>query len=68
MLEAIGVAERLEGQGCPIDRSGSATVWTRRRPLRCRTRRGSVEDPLGIMFETGGCARPCVKRRRLRRM
>ncbi|HEX8444662.1 MAG TPA: UbiH/UbiF/VisC/COQ6 family ubiquinone biosynthesis hydroxylase [Allosphingosinicella sp.] len=52
MLEAIGVAERLGGQGCPI---GSIRVSDGLGPGGARFDAGpgeaSVEDPLGIMFE-----------------
>jgi 2-octaprenyl-6-methoxyphenol hydroxylase len=52
MLEAIGVAERLEGQGCPIR---SIRVSDGLAPGGVHFDAGpgadSVEDPLGIMFE-----------------
>jgi 2-octaprenyl-6-methoxyphenol hydroxylase len=52
MLEAIGVGERLEGQGCPIR---SIRVSDGLEPGGIRFDAGpgeaSVDDPLGIMFE-----------------
>jgi 2-octaprenyl-6-methoxyphenol hydroxylase len=48
MLEAIGIAERLEGEGCPIRTIRVSDGLARRHRLR-RPRGG--DDPLGMMFE-----------------
>ena len=52
MLEAIGVAERLEGQGCPI-RSIRVSDGLAPGGIRFDAAPGdaSIEDALGIMFE-----------------
>jgi 2-octaprenyl-6-methoxyphenol hydroxylase len=52
MLEAIGVAERLEGQGCPI-RSIRVSDGLAPGGIHFEAGQGdaSLEDPLGIMFE-----------------
>jgi 2-octaprenyl-6-methoxyphenol hydroxylase len=48
MLEAIGVGERLEGQGCPI---GSIRVSEGLEPGGLQFDTPEGDDPLGIMFE-----------------
>jgi 2-octaprenyl-6-methoxyphenol hydroxylase len=48
MLEAIGVAERLEGQGCPIE---SIRVSDGLEPGVLAFEPPVGDDPLGIMFE-----------------
>ena len=48
MLEAIGVAARLEGEGCPIQ---SIRVSDGLRPGALVFDAGEGDDPLGIMFE-----------------
>src|SRR3712207_1441910 len=48
MLEAIGVGERLEGQGCPIN---SIRVSDGLEPGGLQFDPEPEDDPLGIMFE-----------------
>ncbi|HEV2079837.1 MAG TPA: UbiH/UbiF/VisC/COQ6 family ubiquinone biosynthesis hydroxylase [Allosphingosinicella sp.] len=48
MLEAIGVAERLEGEGCPIE---AIRVSDGLEPGGIVFEAPEQEDPLGIMFE-----------------
>jgi 2-octaprenyl-6-methoxyphenol hydroxylase len=48
MLEAIGVGERLEGQGCPIT---GIRVTEGLEPGALEFEPGADDDPLGIMFE-----------------
>jgi 2-octaprenyl-6-methoxyphenol hydroxylase len=48
MLQAIGVAERLEGQGCPI---GGIRVSDGLEPGGLQFDPPEGDDPLGIMFE-----------------